>query len=242
MYKASSGKLQRKNIVKSKKCSEKEIWERVKATLGGKQIKLGQHWSHNFYDDPKRLSFVLSRYKFAAKMGAKDKRVLELGCSEGIGVPILSEFAAAYTGVDMDGSAIKAAQQNWAADNIKFIEDEFLGKVYGAFDTVVSLDVLEHIIPSSEELFFDTIYDNLGKDGIGIIGTPNVTAAQYASPTSKAGHVNLFDAERLRSAMQRLFHNVFIFSANDELIHTGFSPMANYLICLGCYKKTKRVL
>jgi hypothetical protein len=47
--------------------------------------------------------------------------------------------------------------------------------------------------------------------------------------------VNLFDADRLRALGLRHFHNVFSFSANDELVHTGFAPMAHYLlaVCAG---------
>ena len=75
--------------------------------------------------DPKRLAFVLSRYKFVAKMGTQDKDVLELGCSEGIGAPILSEFAKSYTGIDTDVGAIKRAKQNWYNSKIKFIRDDF---------------------------------------------------------------------------------------------------------------------
>ena len=33
--------------------------------------KFSNHWSYNFREDPKRLAFVLSRYQFAAKMGAR---------------------------------------------------------------------------------------------------------------------------------------------------------------------------
>ena len=34
--------------------------------------------------------------------------------------------------------------------------------------------------------------------------------------------------------MQQFFHNVFIFSMNDEVVHTGYAPMAHYLLALGC--------
>lgn len=226
--------------MEGKNRSEKKVWKNVKDLLGNKQINLGQHWSYNLYNDPKRFAFVLSRYKFAAKMATRGKRVLELGCSEGIGVPILSEFAESYTGVDMDREAIETAKQNWATDKIVFIENDFLDKTYGIFDTVVSFDVVEHIVPDSEQLFFDTIYNNLGDDGISIVGIPNMTAAIYASSASKVGHVNMLDVERLKLAMQRLFHNVFIFGMNDEVVHTGFAPMAHYLICLACNKRSRR--
>jgi hypothetical protein len=39
----------------------------------------------------------------------------------------------------------------------------------------------------------------------------------------------------LKKTMQRHFHNVFMFSMNDEVVHTGFHPMAHYLfaVCAG---------
>ena len=99
--------------------TEKDVWDEVKRLLGNKEIRLGQHWSFNLYNDPKRLSFVLSRYKFAAKMSSRDRNILELGCSEGIGAPILSETAKSYTGVDMDVDAIDAAKKNLSFQKLK---------------------------------------------------------------------------------------------------------------------------
>ena len=32
--------------------------------------------------------------------------------------------------------------------------------------------------------------------------------------------------------LEKYFKNVFLFSMNDEVVHTGFSKMAHYLICL----------
>jgi hypothetical protein len=32
--------------------------------------------------------------------------------------------------------------------------------------------------------------------------------------------------------MERHFRTVFIFSMNDEVVHTGFSPMAHYLLAV----------
>jgi 2-polyprenyl-3-methyl-5-hydroxy-6-metoxy-1,4-benzoquinol methylase len=218
---------------------EEKAWNKVKEQMGDRQLKFGKHWSYNLFNDPKRLAFVLSRYKFAAKMLSRGKRILELGCSEGIGVPILAEQSLHYTGVDMDKDAIEAARRNWVSDKIEFIEDDFMGKQYGEFDAVVSLDVIEHIRSQSEHLFFDAIKNNLGADGIAVVGTPNSTSAQYASVASQLGHVNLFDASRLRQGIEKIFYNVFMFSVNDEIVHTGFLPMAHYLICIGCGKRSR---
>jgi len=50
--------------------------------------------------------------------------------------------------------------------------------------------------------------------------------------------VNCKDAPGLRQLMSQVFHNVFIFSMNDEVVHTGFYPMAHYLWALCCHRKT----
>jgi hypothetical protein len=49
--------------------------------------------------------------------------------------------------------------------------------------------------------------------------------------------VNCKDAAGLKALMSRFFHNVFIFSMNDEVVHTGFYPMAHCLWALCCHRK-----
>ena len=218
--------------------SESQIWHGVKDMIGRRRLTLGGHWSFNLRNDPKRLHFVLARYKLAAKMACKNANVLELGCSEGIGTPLLAEFATAYTGVDMDGEAVEAAKKNFAAGNRTFLTDDFLGKSFGTFDAVVSLDVVEHIVPELEDRYFDTVAMNLTDEGIAVVGTPNKTSEAYASEMSKAGHVNVFTAEHLMKAMRRVFHNVFPFGINDEVVHTGFAPMCHYIVCVGCNRRS----
>ncbi len=217
--------------------SEKETWDRTADLLGHHCVGLGDHWSYNFYNDPKRLGFVLSRYKFAAKMACKNARVLELGCSLGIGAPILAETSVKYTGVDLDFSAIQTGMTNLNDSKFSFIHEDFLGKTYGSFEAVVSLDVIEHISSSDEDLFFQTILNNLSDRGICVIGTPNITSSDYASRASQIGHINLYSYERLQKSMQRYFHQVFSFGMNDEIMHTGFGAMAHYLINVGFYQK-----
>jgi cyclopropane fatty-acyl-phospholipid synthase-like methyltransferase len=217
--------------------TEKETWDHTKELLEDYKANFGDHWSYNFRNDPKRLGFVLSRYKFAAKMACRNARVLELGCSEGIGGPILGEMAVNYTGVDLDESAIQTAKGNLKSPKFNFIHDDFMGKTYGAFDAIVSLDVIEHIHKEYEDQYFQTIMGNLSKSGICVIGTPNISSAPYASKGSQLGHVNLYSQERLSQEMKKYFNQVFSFGMNDEIVHTGFGPMCHYLICLACDRR-----
>ena len=78
---------------------------------------------------------------------------------------------------------------------------------------------------------------SLDPNGALIIGSPSIQSQAYASPPSKAGHVNCKDGKELKALLNRFFHNVFVFSMNDEVIHTGYYPMAHYLMALACGKR-----
>ena len=108
------------------------------------------------------------------------------------------------------------------------------------YDAVVTFDVIEHILPQNADNFMAKVTANLSPYGIAIVGTPNLTAREYASAAANAGHVNLYSGERLEQEMLRHFTQVFMLGANDELVHTGFLPMAHYLIAVGCRKKDAR--
>jgi len=216
---------------------EQEAWDLTADMLGNDSVALSDHWSYNFRNDPKRLAFVLARYKFAAKMGSKNRSLLELGCGEGIGAPILAEMATHYTGVDLDDAAILTAKENFDPQKFSFLYDDFMDKTFGEFQTVISLDVVEHIYKEHEAIYFKTLVKNLTSDGIAIVGTPNITAAPYASEASNLGHVNLFSQKRLQEALEMYFHNVFPFGINDETVHTGYAPMAHYVICVACNRR-----
>ena len=216
---------------------EGRLWGSVREMLGSGRKELGAHWSFNLINDPKRLGFVLSRYKFAAKMSSRAGSILELGCSEGIGAPILAEGGARYLGVDLDEPAIEAARANFGRERVEFQAGDFLGQDLGSFDSVVSLDVIEHIHREHEHEFLESVRQNVSPDGMCVIGTPNVTADAYASPLSRAGHVNLYDSERLAAAVESVFRVVLSFGINDETVHTGFAPMAHYLVAVGCGRR-----
>jgi 2-polyprenyl-3-methyl-5-hydroxy-6-metoxy-1,4-benzoquinol methylase len=220
------------------KLSGNELWESVMSSVSEEKLELSTYFAHQIKGNIRHVLFTLSRYKFAARMIGESPRktVLELGCNEGIGTLNFSQIALNTTAVDFDKRAVEWANKNLACENLKFICDDFLGKCYGKFDAVVSLDVIEHIEKEKETLYLQTIVDNLNDDGFAIIGTPNITASQYASKASKIGHINLYDHDRLRLLLLKGFKNVFMFSMNDEVLHTGFYPMAHYIIALGIGK------
>ena len=218
-----------------------KIWDEAKTSINVDNLMMGPYFSYQAFYTPRHLLFTLSRYKFVAKMLPEDEKikVLELGCSEGLGTLMLAENAGHVTGVDFDADAISYAQDvltQYDRCNVSFVHSNFLGEFFGNFRSVISLDVIEHISQSDEDKFMQTICDNLAEDGFCCIGTPNITASQYASEPSKKGHVNLFDAPRLKRLLGQYFENVFLFGMNDEVVHTGFYPMSHYLMALACGK------
>ena len=209
--------------------------------------KLGLHANQIFHDDPKRLMIMLSRYKFVAKMLGGMRKVLEVGCGDAFAAPIVLQEVEQLTAVDFDpvlvADVIERMDEHWKFDCR--VHDMLEGPVlnsskepeYGLFEGAYSVDVLEHIPQEHEERFVSNIARSLSDHGVLIIGTPTIQSQAYASPQSKEGHVNCKDYRGLKELMSRFFHNVFIFSMNDEVVHTGFHPMAHYLFALCCSKK-----
>ena len=198
--------------------------------------KFGLMINESWNEDPKRTLFTLSRYKFVAKMLAGYERVLEVGCADAFATRIVQQAVGHITAVDFDPVFIEDAQQrsnpHWPMSLA--VHDMLAGPVDGEFDAVYSLDVLEHIEPHKERTFIQNMIAPLRSSGVAIIGMPSLESQSHASPQSKAGHVNCKTGEALRALCKEHFDHVFLFSMNDEVVHTGFSPMAHYLIVLCC--------
>ena len=208
-----------------------ELRERIGlARLG---IMNNQVW----HQDPKRLVFTLARYKFVAKMLKGQQRVVEIGCGDGFCSRLVQNEVGNLTITDFDPLFIEDAKTRMAEPWVSgaFVHDILTGPVPGTYDAAYSLDVLEHIPPAQEQLYLDNVIACLTDRGVFIAGMPSLESQAYASADSKAGHVNCKTGEALRHTMLEHFHTVFMFSMNDEVVHTGFFPMAHYLltICVG---------
>jgi len=200
---------------------------------------LGLMSSQAWYDDPRRLGFTLSRYKFVAKMLSGSRHVLEVGCADAFGTRVVVQEVAQLTAVDFDPLFVEDVNARMSP-RWRFtceVHDMLDGPVSGAFDGVYALDVLEHIEPAQEYRFIENMAAPLSPYGVMIIGMPSRESQEHASPLSKQGHVNCKTMPDLKSVMLAHFHNVFMFSMNDEVVHTGYHKMAHYLFALCCGKK-----
>ncbi len=200
-----------------------------------KELALGEWTSHSLLTDPKHLCFVLSRYKFCAKMLAGKKRVMEVGCGDGFGLPIIAQVAKEVFAVDWDERLLEGnARRLPHLDNVTYLHADLNESGLDVrVDAAVMIDVIEHLEQEKETTFMDHVIQCIDPGGILIIGTPNITAAQYATPQSKVQHINLKSMETLRELMESYCENVFMFGMNDEVLHTGYGPMCHYIWGLG---------
>ena len=197
--------------------------------------KFGLMANESWNNDPKRTLFTLARYKFVAKMLSGKKNVLEVGCADAFGTRLVQQTVDEVSAVDIDQIFIDDIRgrynPNWPMDFRA--HDMLKGPYRGAvFESAFALDVLEHIPATEEDLFLDNIKRSLVPNGVFIVGAPSLESQVHASPQSKIGHVNCKSGESLRKLMERHFEHVFMFSMNDETVHTGFLPMAHYLLAL----------
>ena len=114
------------------------------------------------------------------------------------------------------------------------VHDMLAGPYGESFGGAYSLDVLEHVRAEDERIFIGNAAKSLASDGVLIIGTPSLASQAHASPASKEGHINCKSADDLKALLKAFFANVFIFSMNDEVVHTGFYPLAHYYFALCC--------
>ena len=196
--------------------------------------RLGMMNNQVWQEDPRRLVFTLSRYKFVGKMLSGRRRVLEVGCGDAFGSRIVKQDVEHLTVVDFDPVFIadieERADPAWPME--ARVHDMLAGPMEGRFDGIYSLDVLEHIVSADEDRFVSNTVSSLDSAGALIIGIPSLESQAHASPQSREGHVNCKSGKDFKRFLERFFFNVFLFSMNDEVVHTGFYPMAHYLLAV----------
>ena len=189
-----------------------------------------------WHNDPRRMVFTMSRYKFVSKMLAGRRNVLEVGCGDGFCSRVVKQEVEKLTISDYDPLFIAdfAGRQDpdWPIE-AKVI-DVLAGPIEGRYDAAYTLDVLEHIPAELEDRFLRNVLACLIPNAPLIVGMPSLESQTYASPPSRVGHVNCKTGADFKALMETYFHNVFMFSMNDEVVHTGYQKMAHYLFALCC--------
>tara|TARA_B100001057_G_C22621741_1_gene860822 strand:+ start:162 stop:836 length:675 start_codon:yes stop_codon:yes gene_type:complete len=207
------------------------------------KIHLGNRSGRNYKEDPKRLVFSISRYKFVSKMFQNYENVLEVGAGDGFKSAIVKQSCKNLLLSDIDIN-----------NQIDFLSNKFFNSNYiihdftkshlsqkQKFDGIYLLDVLEHINKQKEKKFLKNILSSLKKYGTLIVGMPSIESQKYASRLSKIGHINCKNKSELQKLLLKYFNVCYMFSMNDEVLHTGKDEMSNYVIAVANSKKSKNI-
>ena len=144
--------------------SQYEILDKDLSKSGLAQF--GPMSSFTWNSDPKRLLFVLSRYKFAAKILEGCNNVIEVGCGDGFAARIVRQHVSNLLITDIDPimiqHAIKTQSQNFPVlvERHDFSEKP-LNKPGVEFDGAYLLDVLEHIPDNIEKVFLQNLKESM---------------------------------------------------------------------------------
>lgn len=203
---------------------------------------LGSMATNRWRSDSKLLGVTLSRYKFVSKMFAGFDSVLEIGAADGWYSRVVLNEVIKLTLSDFDQIWLDdfESQVVYTSRGTEYLIHDFVKSTLNKFfDGIYALDVLEHIQPKNQRKFLSNICSSLLPHGVAIFGMPSTESQVYASEGSKAGHVNCQSGNELKKNLSEFFNNVFIFSMSDEVVHTGFMPMAHYLLALCVNPKVK---
>src|SRR5687768_15744146 len=65
-------------------------------------VILGPYTSHIWRTDPRHLGFLLARYKFVAKMLEGKNQVIEVGCGDCFGIPVVLQTVKSVHAIDRE--------------------------------------------------------------------------------------------------------------------------------------------
>ena len=147
-------------------------------------------------------------YEEAALLSRR-KRVVDLGCNNGWGTRIIAREAASAVGVDVSEGALAEARRPPIPKNVEFykVEGDHLPFRDGAFDMVVSCQVIEHV--PTYATYLGEVRRVLNEDGVAVFTTPN--ACIRLDPGMKPWfpfHVREFSASELSTLLEEWFERV----------------------------------
>jgi 2-polyprenyl-3-methyl-5-hydroxy-6-metoxy-1,4-benzoquinol methylase len=199
------------------------------------RASLGAVATTTWVKDPKRLLFTLSRYKAVSKILEGRKNVLEVGCGDGWCSRIVAQTVESLTVTDMDVAFVSEASNCSVGDQcISYqVHDIVNSPLFGEFDALYCLDVLEHIHPNDESRFIGNAINSCKQNALFAFGMPSLQS-QEIIPIEKRdpGHINCKTKDQLRAILDQHFDVCIVFSMNDEVLHTGHSDMSHYLLAV----------
>lgn len=156
------------------------------------------------FDDRLVRYMMLKGYLFAGDY-VKAKEVLDVGSGSGYGTFLISQDAKRAVGVELLLEQVNAAKKKYSAPNLEYRQMDATSLSFDCkFDTVVSLQVIEHI--ANVDSYFNSVKSILKPNGRFLCSTPNrkVRLEDGAKPWNPE-HVREYSLEEFTSALNAHF-------------------------------------
>jgi ubiquinone/menaquinone biosynthesis C-methylase UbiE len=168
----------------------------------------GYHWEQISRSIKKRNVYVVARYELILDLigdKIKGRKVLDVGCGDGVLSYLLAKKGAVVTGIDTSEEAIKFAKEKCKnLRNINFI----VGSAYNlpfedkSFDYIVSSEVIEHLkYPEKMLLEIKRVWNQNGKI---IITTP----IKFTEKPLDEMHYQEFFEDEFKKLLEKYFEDV----------------------------------
>ena len=127
------------------------------------------------------------------------KLVLDVGCAEGYVTSYLSKIPAIVVGIDVDPAYLRLAKQKLL--NASFINASFENMPFrdGIFDSIIILEVLEHLFEAEVGKGLVETFRLIKKDGSLFISVPYKETIRYVTCTNCKNLTSAHPSGHLRS-------------------------------------------
>jgi len=186
---------------------------------------------------PREVLQRMTCYKFAARMIGTHKRVLDIGCAEGLGTSLLAVECGNACGVDLDPRAIASARTNWRRAGIRFVCGDIFERGRSAYDGVVCIDNGGLFSERRLGRLIKVLARSLTSDGVAVVGLPFIPLGQLGDRRKGVASQAQSAGRCLECELLIHFQYVFLFSAWGGIVQPGFHPFADYAIMVACIKR-----
>ena len=161
------------------------------------------------------------RCKYAKQFSQK-KRVLDLCCGTGWTANELAKVAKVVKAVDYSKESIEKAKKEFQNENLFFEQMNALSLKYpdSSFDTVVSMEAIEHFTENDGKVFLSEVYRVLKKGGYFVGSTPQVETKNplkiLAMKKIDPYHLHLYSKKMLEKSLSAKFNKVEVVSQPED--------------------------
>ena len=141
-------------------------------------------------------------------------KLLELGCGEGRGIPVLAPEVDMYTAIDKISGAVDKLRAKFPSYRFEVGHFPPIPFPDSSFDTVIAFQVIEHV--KQDDLFVKEIQRILRPGGMALLTTPNIKMTLTRNPW----HVREYTADELTDLCSAHFSEVEMLgvAGNDKVM------------------------